>query len=96
MNIEWLKNNLGKFYPITHARAVLFGDSNITLEEKIKSQQTQIDNLKTNSGTSNSGTIVNNSETATSDTTYRFSKAVKKVYFCDDHEHFLLANIKNL
>ena len=36
MNIEWLKNKTKeKFYPITHAKAVLFGNSNKTLDEEI-------------------------------------------------------------
>lgn len=36
MNIEWLKNKTKeKFYPITHVKAVLFGNSNETLETKI-------------------------------------------------------------
>ena len=36
MNIEWLKNKTKeKFYPITYAKAVLFGNSNKTLDEEI-------------------------------------------------------------
>lgn len=36
MNIEWLKNKTKeKFYPITHAKAVLFENSNKTLDEEI-------------------------------------------------------------
>ena len=36
MNIEWLKNKTKeKFYPITHAKAVWFGNSNKTLDEEI-------------------------------------------------------------
>ena len=36
MNIEWLKNKTKeKFYPITHAKSVLCGDSNETLEMKL-------------------------------------------------------------
>ena len=36
MNIEWIINKAKeKFYPITHAKAVLFGDNNKTVEEEI-------------------------------------------------------------
>ena len=36
MNIEWLKNKTKeKFYPITHAKAVLFGGNNRTVNDEI-------------------------------------------------------------
>lgn len=36
MNIEWLKNKLGqKFYPLTHAKAVLVGENNETLDTEL-------------------------------------------------------------
>ena len=36
MNIEWLKNKAKeKFYPITHAKAVLFGENNRTVNDEI-------------------------------------------------------------
>ena len=36
MNIEWLKNKTKeKFYPITHAKAVLFGENNTTVNDEI-------------------------------------------------------------
>ena len=36
MNIEWLKNKTKeKFYPITHAKAVLFGENNRTVNDEI-------------------------------------------------------------
>ena len=37
MNIEWLKNKAKeKFYPITHAKAVLFGENNRTVNDEIE------------------------------------------------------------
>ena len=37
MNIEWLKNKAKeKFYPITHAKAVLFGENNKTVNDEIE------------------------------------------------------------
>ena len=37
MNIEWLKNKTKeKFYPITHAKAVLFGENNKTVNDEIE------------------------------------------------------------
>ena len=37
MNIEWLKNNAKeKFFPITHAKAVLFGENNRTVNDEIE------------------------------------------------------------
>ena len=37
MNIEWLKNKTKeKFYPITHAKAVLFGENNRTVNDEIE------------------------------------------------------------
>ena len=37
MNIEWLKNkSKEKFYPITHAKAVLFGENNKTVNDEIE------------------------------------------------------------
>ena len=67
MNIEWLKNKTKeKFYPITHAKAVLFGNSNKTLDEEINdlnSSLTSVVNTKIDTingdayiGTSKSGT----------------------------------------
>ena len=36
MNIEWLKNKAKeKFFPITHAKAVLFGENNRTVNDEI-------------------------------------------------------------
>ena len=36
MNIEWLKNKAKeKFYPITHAKAVLFGENNKTVNDEL-------------------------------------------------------------
>ena len=49
MNIEWLKNKAKeKFYPITHAKAVLFGNSNKTLDEEISDINNSISSLETN------------------------------------------------
>ena len=37
MNIEWLKNKAKeKFFPITHAKAVLFGENNKTVNDEIE------------------------------------------------------------
>ena len=37
MNIEWLENKTKeKFYPITHAKAVLFGENNRTVNDEIE------------------------------------------------------------
>ena len=37
MNIEWLKNKAKeKFFPITHAKAVLFGENNRTVNDEIE------------------------------------------------------------
>ena len=37
MNIEWLKNKAKeKFYPITHAKAVLYGENNKTVNDEIE------------------------------------------------------------
>ena len=37
MNIEWLKNKAKeKFYQITHAKAVLFGENNRTVNDEIE------------------------------------------------------------
>ena len=55
MNIEWLKNKAKeKFYPITHAKAVLFGENNKTVNDEIEllkndlSKQCKKDDITTN------------------------------------------------
>ena len=53
MNIEWLKNKAKeKFYPITHAKAVLFGENNRTVND-------EIDELKKQLNSSNSIKVFN-------------------------------------
>ena len=47
MNIEWLKNKTKeKFYPITHAKAVLFGENNRTVNDEIEQIKNDLSNLK--------------------------------------------------
>ena len=47
MNIEWLKNKAKeKFYPITHAKAVLFGENNRTVNDEIEQIKNDLSNLK--------------------------------------------------
>ena len=47
MNIEWLKNKAKeKFYPITHAKAVLFGENNRTVNDEIDELKNDLSNLK--------------------------------------------------
>ena len=47
MNIEWLKNKAKeKFYPITHAKAVLFGENNKTVNDEIELLKNDLSNLK--------------------------------------------------
>ena len=47
MNIEWLKNKTKeKFYPITHAKAVLFGENNKTVNDEIELLKNDLSNLK--------------------------------------------------
>ena len=37
MNIEWLENKAKKkFFPITHSKAVLFGENNKTVNDEIE------------------------------------------------------------
>ena len=46
MNIEWLKNKTKeKFYPITHAKAVLFGENNRTVNDEIEQIKNDLDKL---------------------------------------------------
>ena len=49
MNIEWLKNKTKeKFYPITHAKAVLFGENNKTVNDELTTlaeDVTEVNNL---------------------------------------------------
>ena len=46
MNIEWLKNKTKeKFYPITHAKAVLFGENNRTVNDEINELKNDLDKL---------------------------------------------------
>ena len=46
MNIEWLKNKAKeKFYPITHAKAVLFGENNRTVNDEIEQIKNDLDKL---------------------------------------------------
>ena len=46
MNIEWLKNKAKeKFYPITHAKAVLFGENNKTVNDEIELLKNDLDKL---------------------------------------------------
>ena len=47
MNIEWLKNKTKeKFYPITHAKAVLFGENNRTVNDEIEQLKNDLSDLK--------------------------------------------------
>ena len=47
MNIEWLKNKAKeKFFPITHAKAVLFGENNKTVNDEIEQIKNDLSNLK--------------------------------------------------
>ena len=47
MNIEWLKNKAKeKFYPITHAKAVLFGENNRTVNDEIELLKNDLSNVK--------------------------------------------------
>ena len=47
MNIEWLKNKTKeKFYPITHAKAVLFGENNRTVNDEIELLKNDLSNIK--------------------------------------------------
>ena len=47
MNIEWLKNKTKeKFYPITHAKAVLFGENNKTVNDEIELLKNDLDKIK--------------------------------------------------
>ena len=47
MNIEWLKNKAKeKFYPITHAKAVLFGENNKTVNDEIELLKNDLSNIK--------------------------------------------------
>ena len=47
MNIEWLKNKTKeKFYPITHAKAVLFGENNKTVNDEIEQIKNDLSDLK--------------------------------------------------
>ena len=46
MNIEWLINKAKeKFYPITHAKAVLYGDSNGTVDEVLNTVESNITDI---------------------------------------------------
>ena len=46
MNIEWLKNKAKeKFYPITHAKAVLVGENNRTVNDEIEQIKNDLDKL---------------------------------------------------
>lgn len=57
MNIEWLKNKTKeKFYPITHAKAVLFGNSNKTLDEEISDINNSISSHTSNTSNPHSVT----------------------------------------
>ena len=57
MNIEWLKNKAKeKFYPITHAKAVLFGNSNKTLDEEISDINNSISSHTSNTSNPHSVT----------------------------------------
>ena len=47
MNIEWLKNKAKeKFFPITHAKAVLFGENNKTVNDEIEQIKNDLSDLK--------------------------------------------------
>ena len=47
MNIEWLKNKAKeKFYQITHAKAVLFGENNRTVNDEIELLKNDLSDLK--------------------------------------------------
>ena len=47
MNIEWLKNKTKeKFYPITHAKAVLFGENNRTVNDELATLEKGVAELK--------------------------------------------------
>ena len=47
MKIEWLKNKAKeKFYPITHAKAVLFGENNRTVNDEIEQIKNDLSNIK--------------------------------------------------
>ena len=47
MNIEWLKNKAKeKVFPITHAKAVLFGENNRTVNDEIDQIKNDLSNLK--------------------------------------------------
>ena len=46
MNIEWLKNKAKeKFFPITHAKAVLFGENNRTVNDEIEQAHNDLTTL---------------------------------------------------
>lgn len=47
MNIEWLKNKAKeKFYPITHAKAVLFGENNRTVNDELTTLAEDVTEIK--------------------------------------------------
>ena len=56
MNIEWLKNKTKeKFYPITHAKAVLFGENNRTVNDEIEQIKNDLSKVKQVTGTTSDG-----------------------------------------
>ena len=47
MKVEWLKNKLKeKFYPITHSKAVLFGENNSTVYDELTEINSNLAELK--------------------------------------------------
>lgn len=46
MNIEWIKNKLGqKIYPVTHTKAILHKDDNITLDDALTDLNKELTDL---------------------------------------------------
>ena len=96
MNIEWLKNKAKeKFYPITHAKAVLFGENNKTVNDEIellKNDLAELDETVSNINGSNLKT----SATKTASITSSISNSIASGTALDAAIQTLLNNDKTL
>ena len=78
MNIEWLKNKAKeKFFPITHAKAVLIGENNKTLDSEITDIKNDLSNLK--DGTTPAAKAVADEDGNNIKSTYATKQDIKKI-----------------